>query len=97
MRRRRGQGNTEFIVMVALVAIATIGVITAFGDNIRSLFAGSSDSLAGADSVGNPASGGNVDNAGVNNKTLNSFGQANAYEPNNARKGGGSSGGSSKN
>jgi pilus assembly protein Flp/PilA len=52
-RLNRGQGNTEYIIIVALIAIATIGVITLFGDNIRQLFGVSSDSLAGDDDVAN--------------------------------------------
>ena len=91
---RRGQGNTEFIIIVALIAIATIGVVTVFGENLRLLFAGSSDSLAGNSSVGNPGTKGNATSTLVTNRTLNSFGQANAYEPSNS-KGGPSGGGGS--
>ena len=42
-----GQGMTEYIIIVALIAIATIGVITVFGDNIRALFKASTNALAG--------------------------------------------------
>jgi Flp pilus assembly pilin Flp len=42
-----GQGMTEYIIIVALIAIATIGVITIFGDNIRALFKASTNALAG--------------------------------------------------
>ena len=49
--RRRGQGMTEYIIIVALVAIAAIGVVTIFGDNIRDLFAGATNALAGESSV----------------------------------------------
>lgn len=42
-----GQGMTEYIIIVALIAIAAIGVVGLFGDNIRALFAASSDALAG--------------------------------------------------
>jgi len=36
-RRRRiaGQGMTEYIIVVALIAVAAIGVYTAFGDVVR--------------------------------------------------------------
>ena len=44
--RRRGQGMTEYIIIVALIAIAAIGVVTIFGDNIRDLFAGATNALA---------------------------------------------------
>ena len=48
---RRGQGMTEYIIIVALIAIAAIGVVTLFGNNIRALFGMSADSLAGEQSV----------------------------------------------
>jgi len=46
-RSRRGQGMTEYIIIVALIAIAAIGVVSLFGDNIRALFATSDNALAG--------------------------------------------------
>jgi Flp pilus assembly pilin Flp len=44
---RRGQGMTEYIIIVALIAIAAMGVVTLFGNNIRHLFGGSANALAG--------------------------------------------------
>src|ERR1700693_2252305 len=44
---RRGQGMTEYIIIVALIAIAAIAVITLFGDNIRQLFGASANALGG--------------------------------------------------
>lgn len=35
MRRLAGQGMTEYIIIVALIAIAAIAVYTAFGDIVR--------------------------------------------------------------
>lgn len=52
-KARRGQGMTEYIIIVALIAIAAIGVITLFGDNLRQLFASSAEALAGNDNVAN--------------------------------------------
>lgn len=46
LKKSRGQGMTEYIIIVALIAIAAIGVITLFGDNIKALF-GMSTELAG--------------------------------------------------
>ena len=37
-RRRKGQGATEYIIILVLVAIASIAVITIFGDQLRELF-----------------------------------------------------------
>jgi len=47
LKKARGQGMTEYIIIVALIAIAAIGVITLFGDNIKALFGMSADALAG--------------------------------------------------
>ena len=38
-----GQGISEYLIIVALVAVAAIGVITVFGRDIRELFAGTTD------------------------------------------------------
>lgn len=39
-RRQRGQGMTEYIIVVALVAVAAIGVYTLFGQTLRNQTAG---------------------------------------------------------
>jgi Flp pilus assembly pilin Flp len=38
---------TEYIIIVALVAIGAIFVVTVFGDNIRALFGSSANALQG--------------------------------------------------
>lgn len=50
-KKNRGQGMTEYIIIVALIAIAAIGVITLFGNNIRKLFGMSADALSGSADV----------------------------------------------
>ena len=45
--RRRGQTMTEYAIIVALVAIASIAVIGIFGDKIRAIFAGAANQLGG--------------------------------------------------
>ena len=50
-RSESGQGMTEYIIIVALIAVAAIGVVTIFGDNIRALFGGATDALAGDTNV----------------------------------------------
>lgn len=47
LSRESGQGMTEYIIIVGLVAIAAIGVVTVFGDNVRSLFGAAADGLNG--------------------------------------------------
>ena len=51
IKRQKGQGMTEYIIIVALIAIAAIGVTTLFGDNIRALFGASADALHGETNV----------------------------------------------
>ena len=46
MKKQDGQGMTEYIIIVALIAIAAIGVVTIFGDNIRRIFGASVNALA---------------------------------------------------
>ena len=46
MKKQNGQGMTEYIIIVALIAIAAIGVVTVFGDNIRKIFGASVNALA---------------------------------------------------
>lgn len=48
-RRQRGQGMTEYIIIVALIAIAAIGVFTYFGGTVRAQAAGMAQELAGND------------------------------------------------
>ena len=45
--RRKAQGMTEYILIVALIAVAAIGVVTLFGNNLRRIFGASNDALAG--------------------------------------------------
>src|SRR5229473_888432 len=47
LRSEHGQGMSEYLIIVALVAIAAIGVVTVFGRDVRELFSGTTDSLAG--------------------------------------------------
>ncbi len=48
IRSEEGQGMTEYIIIVALIAIAAIGVVTIFGNNLRVLFTNSANALGGA-------------------------------------------------
>ena len=52
-KNQSGQGITEYILIIALVAIASIAVLTIFGDQIRSIFSGSAKQLAGDESATN--------------------------------------------
>jgi len=37
-RNRKGQGLTEYIIIVALVAVAGIGIVNIFGNQLRNQF-----------------------------------------------------------
>ncbi len=74
-KSRRGQGMTEYIIIVALIAIAAIGVVTVFGDNIRKLFGVSAEALGGA---GNQTTNGVKDTGAKKGaKKLDNFGSNN--------------------
>lgn len=47
IRRIRGQGMTEYIIIVALIAVAAIGVYRLFGDTVRQQMAGLANELSG--------------------------------------------------
>ncbi len=61
--RRRGQGMTEYIIIVVVVALLTLVIVTKFGDQIRNLFITSGERLAGdsSSSVENKMSGEEAD------------------------------------
>ncbi len=76
-RNCRGQGMTEYIIITALIAIAAIGVISLFGDNIRKLFGASAQALAGANNVANTGDQQRRDR--LEKKSMSNFGQNNPY------------------
>jgi Flp pilus assembly pilin Flp len=69
LKSQSGQGMSEYLIIVALIAIAAIGVVTVFGQDIRQLFSGTTDSLAG-NQAKNTAVKANVNKS----KNLKSFG-----------------------
>ncbi len=70
--REDGQGMTEYIIIVALIAIAAIGIITVFGQNLRALFAASSNALGGQTNQTTSAAGGGIQ-ATIVKKGLSNF------------------------
>ena len=46
-KARRGQATAEYIIIVALVAVAAIAVVTLFGGQIKNLFSHGTAKLAG--------------------------------------------------
>ncbi len=56
LRKSAGQGMTEYIIIVALIAVAAIAVYQLFGSTIRSQTAGIAQEVAGknaADAISN--------------------------------------------
>ena len=51
-RKQFGQGMMEYIIIVALIAIAAIGVYSMFGKTVRNQSAGLAKELAGKDAAG---------------------------------------------
>ena len=47
LKSQSGQGMSEYLIIVALIAVAAIGVVTVFGTDIRDLFAASTGALSG--------------------------------------------------
>ena len=45
--RQRGQGMSEYIIIVALIAVGAIGVFSAFGGTVRNQVAGMAKELSG--------------------------------------------------
>jgi Flp pilus assembly pilin Flp len=73
-----GQGMTEYIIIVALIAIAAIGVYTAFGDIVRGQTSVAAAALAGNDSGNGRGLVGNAEGRANNEgrqKELNNFEQ----------------------
>lgn len=48
--KQKGQGMTEYIIIVALIAVSAIGVYSFFGQTIRNQVAGLSAEMSGKDS-----------------------------------------------
>ena len=47
-RKIRGQGMTEYIIIVALIAIASVAAVGVFGDSVQASFVALSGELTGA-------------------------------------------------
>jgi len=48
-KNRRGQGLTEYIIVVALVAVAGIGIVNIFGNQLRNQFHTVVKAMAGSE------------------------------------------------
>lgn len=76
-KKQLGQGMTEYIIIVALIAVAAIAVYNLFGDTVR----GQVGDLAAELGGGTSANTGNTEGSaaqteGTNDYDLGNFGQA---------------------
>lgn len=74
--RHAGQGMTEYIIIVALIAIAAIGVYSAFGDIVRGQTSVAAAALSGDDSGNGRGLVGNAQgraNQSARQRTLENF------------------------
>jgi Flp pilus assembly pilin Flp len=81
-RRQLGQGMTEYIIIVALISVAAIGVYAAFGKTIRNQTAGLALEMAGDSNSKNAianakTSAGDASSKANNNKMLNNYADGN--------------------
>jgi len=75
IRSEEGQGMTEYIIIVALIAIAAIAVITLYGQQLRALFAASSNAMGGQEYNANvAAAGGGYKRSSAQRKGVENFG-----------------------
>ena len=51
LRNKKGQGMSEYLIILALVAIATIGAVIFFADNVREQISNITEEIAGVDAV----------------------------------------------
>ena len=48
---KKGQGMSEYLIILALVAIATIGAVIFFPDNVREQLTNLAEEISGSDST----------------------------------------------
>ncbi len=80
--RQAGQGMTEYIIIVALIAVAAIGVYSMFGQTIRGQVAGLAGEVAGTGATAGKAaaakSAGEATKKAEEGKGMSSYDSGNA-------------------
>ena len=78
--KQHGQGMTEYIIIVALIAVAAIGVYSYFGQTLRNQTAGMAAEMAGQDSKTSidkaQTAAGAASTSADKTKSLSSYGSA---------------------
>jgi len=76
-KRQLGQGMTEYIIIVALIAVAAIGVYSYFGQTVRDQMAGMTNELSGKSGAANvtaaQGAAGKATTEGTTTKNLGSY------------------------
>ena len=76
-RQQRGQGMTEYLVIVSLIAVAAIGIYTLFGQTLRNQTAGLALEVSGQDAQNAissaPTTANNASNYANRRKGLDSY------------------------
>lgn len=77
LRKQLGQGMTEYIIIVALIAVAAIGSFQFFGQTARTQAAAAAQELAGnsgdADTAKAKTAAGNARKQGNDDKSMGDF------------------------
>jgi Tfp pilus assembly protein PilV len=77
--KQLGQGMTEYIIIVALIAVSAIGVYSLFGQTLRNQTAGLAKEMSGEDAATNISTAQtNADNATTNANVTKNMGTYNA-------------------
>jgi Flp pilus assembly pilin Flp len=77
--KQLGQGMTEYIIIVALIAVSAIGVYSLFGQTLRNQTAGLAKEMSGEDAKTNiSAAQGNAELATTNANATKNMGTYNA-------------------
>lgn len=63
LNKQRGQGMTEYIIIVAMIAVAAIAVYQYFGQTVRNQTAGMAQELAGTANSGQASAVGSAGQA----------------------------------
>ena len=83
--KQQGQGMTEYIIIVALIAVAAIGVYSYFGQTLRNQTAGMAAEMAGKDSTANitkaQTAATAADTSADKTKSLGKYGSAAELQP----------------
>lgn len=78
IKKQSGQGMTEYIIIVALIAVAAIGVYSYFGGTIRAQTAGMAQEMAGSSAATSQAAaataGKAAEDSGKKKKSLGTYG-----------------------